>query len=320
MVIMSSSEEDSYTMIYASLKHPIRRKILRTLSSQPQTFSDLQKQFKLESSHLTYHIDGLGNLLYKTEDGKYALSSLGEGAVSMMRNVEEPPTNSHFPFARSRSTTSEKRYASRAVAIALGIICIVLAATLVGAFAYYVPMINDKNNTISSLNSLISQLSTNATNLQNQLESLNLNFTNLQNQLASDNSTIVSLLSNVTYLQEELNNILNWSSSVTNMITTDPSPWENRTVIVEGDLSGILIYPVSEQVPWTNLLFTDNQSIGVLCANAKFINMSTISLKQVLFDYGPAIICGVVEKGEIYYTGLPSEVTYYIEADIVELL
>jgi hypothetical protein len=75
--VMSSSEEDSYSMIFASLKHPIRRKILRILSSEPQTFSDLQKQFNIESSHLTYHIDGLGNLLYKTEDGKYTLSSLG---------------------------------------------------------------------------------------------------------------------------------------------------------------------------------------------------------------------------------------------------
>jgi len=107
--VMSSSEEDSYSMIFTSLKHPIRRKILRVLSCEPQTFSDLQKQFKIESSHLTYHIDGLGNLVYKTEDGKYALSSLGEAAVSMMRNVEEPPTNSHFAFDHARSNVSEEK-------------------------------------------------------------------------------------------------------------------------------------------------------------------------------------------------------------------
>lgn len=91
---MSSDEEDSYSIIFTSLKHPIRRKILRILSNEPQTFSDLLKQFKIESSHLTYHIDGLGNLLYKNEEGKYTLSSLGEAAVSMMKNVEEPPSTS----------------------------------------------------------------------------------------------------------------------------------------------------------------------------------------------------------------------------------
>jgi DNA-binding transcriptional ArsR family regulator len=96
---MTISEEDTYSMIFASLKHPIRRKILRILSNDPESFSDLQKQFKIESSHLTYHLEGLGNLLYKTEDGKYALSSLGEAAVSMMKHTEEPPeTPSHLPF------------------------------------------------------------------------------------------------------------------------------------------------------------------------------------------------------------------------------
>jgi DNA-binding transcriptional ArsR family regulator len=78
-------------MIFASLKHPIRRGILRILSGGPQTFSELQKTFTIESSHLTYHLDGLGNLLLKTEDGRYALSSLGEAAVSTMKHVEEPP-------------------------------------------------------------------------------------------------------------------------------------------------------------------------------------------------------------------------------------
>ena len=78
---MSTYDEDSYSMIFTSLKHPMRRKILRILSSEAQTFSDLQKQFKIESSHLTYHIDSLGNLLYKTDEGKYALSSLGSRAL-----------------------------------------------------------------------------------------------------------------------------------------------------------------------------------------------------------------------------------------------
>jgi DNA-binding transcriptional ArsR family regulator len=88
---MSGSEEDTYSIIFTSLRHPIRHRILRILSDNPQSFSDLQRLLKIESSHLTYHLEGLGNLLVKTEEGKYALSSLGEAAVSTMNRVEEPP-------------------------------------------------------------------------------------------------------------------------------------------------------------------------------------------------------------------------------------
>lgn len=51
----------------------------------------MQRLFTIESSHLTYHLEGLSSLLLKTADGKYALSSLGEAAVSTMKHVEEPP-------------------------------------------------------------------------------------------------------------------------------------------------------------------------------------------------------------------------------------
>jgi hypothetical protein len=74
---------------------------------------------------------------------------------------------------------NEKKMVSRSVAIVLGIVCIILGASLGGIFAYYVPLVNDKNNIISSLNaqiatkdSQISQLSSNATNLQTQLNDL----------------------------------------------------------------------------------------------------------------------------------------------------
>lgn len=93
MVFMSISDEDTYSTVFSSLKHPIRRKILRTLFEGPQTFSDLQKQIGIESSHLTYHLEELGSLLLKTENGAYQLSSLGEAAVSTMKQVEEPSRN-----------------------------------------------------------------------------------------------------------------------------------------------------------------------------------------------------------------------------------
>jgi hypothetical protein len=77
------------------------------------------------------------------------------------------------------SVPKPKKLVSRNVAFALGIICVVLVAGLVGALAYYV---NDKNKTISSLNLKISQLNTNNTNLQNQIYSLNSTINELLNE------------------------------------------------------------------------------------------------------------------------------------------
>lgn len=103
---MDTSEEDTYSMMFSSLKHPIRRKILRVLINRPERFSDLEKQIGVDSSHLTYHLEGLGSLLLKTQDGMYALSPLGEVATSTMKHVEEPrvvSSYSSFPSADRRS-------------------------------------------------------------------------------------------------------------------------------------------------------------------------------------------------------------------------
>ena len=65
---------------------------------------------------------------------------------------------------------SEKKMVNRSAAIALGVICIVVVAGLIGAFAYFV---SDKNSTISSLNTQINQLNSNVTSLQDQVNDLN---------------------------------------------------------------------------------------------------------------------------------------------------
>ncbi len=99
---MSDFEEDTYSVIFSSLKHPIRRRILRMLAEGPRSFSELQDGFHIESGHLTYHLESLRHLVIKGEDGRYALSSFGEAAVSMMHGVEEGPISVPFRVAFSR--------------------------------------------------------------------------------------------------------------------------------------------------------------------------------------------------------------------------
>jgi len=94
---MASTEDEYYSTIFVALKHPIRRKILRILHEKPKSFSEMLGELKIESAHLTYHLDALGDLLSKTEKGEYMLSFLGEAATSMMHQVEgTPKALSHF--------------------------------------------------------------------------------------------------------------------------------------------------------------------------------------------------------------------------------
>ncbi|MCJ7559931.1 hypothetical protein MUO79_04855 [Candidatus Bathyarchaeota archaeon] len=97
--------------------------------------------------------------------------------------------------------TSQKKVVGRTVAIALGMVCIVLVAGLVGAIAVYTPMVNnlesqtaEKDNTISSLNSQISALTNLVANYANSLNQSD-------SEMAALNSQI-SVLTSIVYLNE----------------------------------------------------------------------------------------------------------------------
>jgi DNA-binding transcriptional ArsR family regulator len=189
---VSDSNEEPYATIFASLKHPIRRKILRMLSKNTMSFSEMLEALNVSSSFLTYHLENLGELILKTDDGRYKLSSFGEAALATMTKVEDIPATAHL------QSTSSTKVVRRTTAIALGIICIVLVAGLVGGFGYFIMTINDKDGTISSLNtqissknSQISQLNSNLTNLQNQVNDLT-NTLNLAKTEVGVNSQTVS--------------------------------------------------------------------------------------------------------------------------------
>jgi hypothetical protein len=83
------NEEETYSLIFSSLKHPIRRKILRMLEHRDLTFSEILEILAIDSGHLSYHLENLGELVTHTQDGKYGLSSFGTAAVKLMGGVEE---------------------------------------------------------------------------------------------------------------------------------------------------------------------------------------------------------------------------------------
>jgi hypothetical protein len=88
---MAESEEEIYSIMFTSLKHPVRRKILRMLANKPMTFMEMVENLSVSSSHLTYHLESLGELVFKMDNSKYKLSTFGLATVSAMKGVEEAP-------------------------------------------------------------------------------------------------------------------------------------------------------------------------------------------------------------------------------------
>jgi parallel beta-helix repeat protein len=84
-------EEETYSLIFKSLKHPIRRRILRMLVNKQLTFTEILDTLQVDSGHLSYHMENLGELIKHSLDGKYELSSIGKAAVDLMGGVEERP-------------------------------------------------------------------------------------------------------------------------------------------------------------------------------------------------------------------------------------
>ena len=86
---MSEVDEEVYTTIFNALRHGVRRRILRMLSETQMTFTALNENLNISSSHLTYHLDSLKELVSKNE-ASYRLSVFGRAAVDMMNGIENP--------------------------------------------------------------------------------------------------------------------------------------------------------------------------------------------------------------------------------------
>jgi hypothetical protein len=125
-------EEETYSLIYTSLKHPIRRRILRMLADKPLAFSEILETLTIDSGHLSYHLESLGDLIVRSKDGKYKLSSFGVAAMRLMGGVEE-----NYPSPSS----NHKHKISRAVPKVFSIVLtIILIGMSVIALSYTTPI------------------------------------------------------------------------------------------------------------------------------------------------------------------------------------
>ncbi len=128
--------EETYSTMFSSLKHPARRKILRMLSERSMTFSQMLDELEIPGSHLTYHLENLGELVVKMEDGKYKLSSFGKATLSMMKGAEEVPN-----FHTKQFSLLPLRWKSLFTLFTIGII--LLASVSFVQYYYYNQLSND---------------------------------------------------------------------------------------------------------------------------------------------------------------------------------
>ena len=122
---VSDGKEEIYSIMFSSLKHPVRRKILRILADKPLAFTEMLDLLGISSSNLTYHLDNLGELLSKDEKGVYRLSTFGQASVSTMKIVEEVPQ-----VQPKRRTSLNKKWRLVTGVLLIGLIVFASLATL----------------------------------------------------------------------------------------------------------------------------------------------------------------------------------------------
>jgi DNA-binding transcriptional ArsR family regulator len=122
-------EEETYSLIFRTLKHPIRRKILRILVDKQLAFSKILDILSIDSGHLSYHMENLGELVKHSPDGKYELSTIGRAAVNLMSGVEERP----------QLLTLTKKLSGKKVRKALlsAILVILIVSTSMNVYYYF---------------------------------------------------------------------------------------------------------------------------------------------------------------------------------------
>jgi len=85
----SAPDDEIYSIMFSSFKHPIRRKILRMLDSKSMTFMELVEALGISSPNLTYHLESLGDLISKLDNGAYKLSAFGQVSISALKGIED---------------------------------------------------------------------------------------------------------------------------------------------------------------------------------------------------------------------------------------
>jgi DNA-binding transcriptional ArsR family regulator len=97
--------------LFEAISHPIRIRILRTLSEKPMGFAELGRAIGIESGgHLSFHLTKLRHLVKMTREGNYALTGDGKEAlwsVNALQKSSDKITRQAGSRVRSRSLSTK---------------------------------------------------------------------------------------------------------------------------------------------------------------------------------------------------------------------
>ena len=124
--------EETYSVIYSALKHPVRRRILRMLNENELTYTQMLKTLDIDTGHLNYYLESLGELAVKTDEGKYRLSEFGKAAVNLMTGIEETE-----PAPKERTKNRFSRRKITRLSQVLSIVTLVLIGVLLMSMSNY---------------------------------------------------------------------------------------------------------------------------------------------------------------------------------------
>ncbi len=81
--------QENISKILSILSHPLRREILISLSEKGESsFTDMLNLLKVDTGKLSFHLRALEAFIEQTPTGKYKLSSAGESAIRVIRDIE----------------------------------------------------------------------------------------------------------------------------------------------------------------------------------------------------------------------------------------
>lgn len=187
---------------------------------------------------------------------------------------------------------SEKRVVRRSLAVGLGMICVILIVGVVGAVVAYSSIVSGKDNAIASKDSQIASLNSQLSSLESQVSSLNAQVANLQNQV------------------DNLTNWLNVTATPAGKSALDLSALVNETVVVEGEITGPLVFIPEGMPPWSYELSYNGTIVGVHWSEGdSYINAHVR-------------VYGIVREGTLAGgTGWMSpQAVYFIEAERIDIL
>jgi uncharacterized RDD family membrane protein YckC/DNA-binding transcriptional ArsR family regulator len=100
--------EENVSKILSVLSHPLRRRILLYLNEKTEcTFTDFATAFNVDTGRLSFHLRSLEAFIEQTPTGKYKLSTAGQNAVVLIKDLESWALQAETPkrsFIRSLSS------------------------------------------------------------------------------------------------------------------------------------------------------------------------------------------------------------------------